>query len=300
MSVYNGEKYLTQAIDSILNQIFSNFEFIIINDNSSDKTKEILNTYSDKRIKIIKNAINLGLTKSLNKGLAKSKGEYIARMDCDDISMPDRFEIQNKFLDENPQIACVGGKTIIIDDNGKINGEKNVETNPDVLAFKMLMINQIAHSSIMIRADVIKRENYYNEDYRYTQDYELWSRLIASGYNITNIDIPLIKYRYHNSSITQNKESKNNAYELVIKTTRNNLNKYINLSDKQLLIYTQFFHKYHVNKIFNLLVLEWLIFKLTKSYTDKVDAAKSFLIWNCARAQMYRAFKCYLVNLIKK
>lgn len=299
MSVYNGDKYLNQAIDSILNQTFSNFEFIIINDNSSDRTEEILKSYSDKRIKIIRNTTNLGLTKSLNKGLAESKGEYIARMDCDDISMPNRFEIQNKFLDENKEIVCVGSSTLTINGNSEVVGKKDVETDPEAIAFQMLIINQMTHSSVMMRADIIKKENYYNENYRYTQDYELWSRLILHNYKLSNIKSPLLKYRYHQNSITQDGKSRNDAYALAISTTRRNIENYIKITDKQFYIFTQFFHKYTIKKIFNLLTLEILIFIFTRSYINIKKGVKSEAIWEISRKQMIRAIKCYCMYILK-
>jgi len=108
MSVYNGEKYLREAIESILNQTFRDFEFIIINDGSTDKTSEILSSYNDPRIVIINNKRNIGLTKSLNKGLKMVKGEYIARQDADDVSLPERLERMVNFLDMNRDVGLLG------------------------------------------------------------------------------------------------------------------------------------------------------------------------------------------------
>ena len=128
MSVYNGEKYLVQAIDSILNQTYQNFEFIIIDDCSTDNSSHILQEYAqkDSRIKIIKKEKNIGIKgfiKNLNLGISIAKGKYIARMDADDISLPERFQKQVDFLENNPEITLVGAQLNLINEQNKITGE---------------------------------------------------------------------------------------------------------------------------------------------------------------------------------
>lgn len=130
MSVYNGEKYLPETIDSILNQTFKDFEFIIINDGSTDKTAKILTSYDDPRIRIF-NQENMGLTKSLNRAISLAKGEYIARMDADDISYPERLKKQVDYLNKNPDIGLVGSKYIRIDKRGRKIDEINVPIGTD-------------------------------------------------------------------------------------------------------------------------------------------------------------------------
>jgi len=120
MSVYNGEKYLREAIDSILNQTFTDFEFLIVNDGSTDRTAEILRSYDDPRIIIINNEKNIGLTKSLNIGLRMAKGEYIARMDADDVSMPERLQKQIELLNQKKNTGLVGTYYTIINEKGKV------------------------------------------------------------------------------------------------------------------------------------------------------------------------------------
>src|SRR3989338_10709157 len=124
MSVYNGMPYLPEAVKSILNQTYKNFEFIIIDDASTDQSTKYLRFLKDKRIKLIKNSKNLGLAASLNKALKFAKGEYIARMDADDISLPKRFEKQVKFFKKHPSVDICGTWVNLIDDVGKIIGEK--------------------------------------------------------------------------------------------------------------------------------------------------------------------------------
>lgn len=207
MSVYNGEKYLCEAIDSILNQTFKDFEFLIINDGSTDGTAEILQSYRDPRIKIIINEKNMGLTKSLNIGLKIANGEYIARMDADDISLPKRLEKEVAFLDQNKKIGLVGAYYVMIKENGRILHKIKFLTESDVLKEKLLEVNQFCHGSVMFRAECIEKVGLYREEFKSAQDYDLWLR-ISEVYDVANIPEPLYKRKLHTKlvSITQKKQ----------------------------------------------------------------------------------------------
>jgi len=196
MSVYNGEKYLAQSIESILNQTFKNFEFIIIDDASQDKSLKILKKYAhrDKRIKLLSNKKNMGLTKSLNKGLEQASGKYIARQDADDISLPMRFEMQVAFLENHKSYGIIGNNSYIIDEYGKIIGKFNRPLTHNNIVKKMLIDNQLVHSSLMIRKSLFEKFGYYNENYRVAQDYELLIRLLCVT-KIGNMSTPLHKWR---------------------------------------------------------------------------------------------------------
>jgi GT2 family glycosyltransferase len=203
MSVHNGEKYLEQTLQSITSQTYTDFEVIIINDCSTDQTSNILGKYKDnEKFKIINNESCLGLTKSLNIGISKARGKYIARLDADDIALPERLSIQKQFLDDNKDIVCIGSASIIIDENGNKTGFKKVVSNIDTLKFRMILANQISHPSAFFRTEIIKKIGGYNENYKYAQDFNLWSRLLKAGYKISNIEKPLILYRVHNKSIS--------------------------------------------------------------------------------------------------
>lgn len=212
MSVYNGEKYLCEAIDSILAQTFSDFEFLIIDDASTDNTKKILSDYSDERIRVFENQENLGLTKSLNVGLALSSGDYIARMDADDISMPKRVETQVKFLERNPDIAAVGTGSYDIDFEGNILAEKIPVAYPGYS--DLLTVNQFVHGSLLFRKNVLIKEGGYSEEFRYCQDYELMLKL-SKKYRLANIQTPLYKLRYHDSSICSVNPQKSILYHIM-------------------------------------------------------------------------------------
>ncbi|MFX0186796.1 MAG: glycosyltransferase family 2 protein [Candidatus Hodarchaeota archaeon] len=176
MSVYNGEKAVSKAIESIINQTYKNFEFIIIDDGSKDNSLEIIKNYAnkDKKIRVIRNRENLGLAKSLNKAIRLSSADYIARQDYDDISLPHRLEKQLKFLQENPLLAFCGCNVKLKE--GDLNFIKFFEYE-DI--FKNQIIeNCFAHSTIFIRREVFDLYGYYNEKLRHGQDFELWCRLI--------------------------------------------------------------------------------------------------------------------------
>jgi len=228
MSVYNGEKYLNQAIESILNQTFTDFEFIIIDDSSSDKTPEILQRYKDPRIIIVRNNTNLGLTKSLNIGLNLAKGEYIARMDADDISYPERLEKQVKFLEKNENIGVLGTSRELIDDANTTIGQVLSISDVNIIKWSSLFgFHEIAHPTAMIRKNLMDRVAGYNPKYSYAQDAELWSRLseITTFSNLPDI---LLKYRMNTRQISQKNADDQKSNNLNI--LRNILEKYSNKS----------------------------------------------------------------------
>lgn len=199
MSAYNEEDSIARAIESILNQTYKNFEFIIINDGSTDRTEKIIKEYQnkDKRIHLISKE-NTGLADSLNIGIKNSSGEYIARMDADDISDEKRLEIQVEFLDNNPEIALVGSWCYLID----LANNKKIECRPPTsdkeIRRYMQKDNPFIHSSIMMRRSVIEETGGY-ELIKGMEDYELWIR-IAKNHKVANIPLFLIT-RYENRNL---------------------------------------------------------------------------------------------------
>ena len=203
MSVYKEPvDWLIQSIDSILMQTLSDFEFIIICDNPSyGEGIEILNKYAEKnkRIKLIFNDENIGLTKSLNKGLAVASGKYIARMDADDISMPERFEKQIAFMENHPNIGVCGSNIIFF---GEKTGEKNYPLEmSDIWLF---IESPFAHPSVMIRKEALG-DSKYDENCIVSQDFNLWVELYSKGVNFANVDAPLLRYRYSGQQIMSTK-----------------------------------------------------------------------------------------------
>lgn len=202
MPAYNAEKYIGEAIDSILCQTYADFEFIIINDGSSDRTEEIILSYNDSGIVYVKNKKNLGVTVSLNRGLELAGGEYIARMDADDISMPERFEKQVAYLDLHCHAAVVGSNIEIFNTNGVVSTGWS-STDPSQMKVDLFFSCGLAHPSVMMRHDVIRELGGYDPNYNGLEDYELWCRVIEK-HEITTLPDVLLRYRIHENQVTKN------------------------------------------------------------------------------------------------
>ncbi|MGD0283391.1 MAG: glycosyltransferase [Dissulfurispiraceae bacterium] len=196
MPVYNGEKYLEDAIESVLSQTFSEFEFIIIDDCSSDGSPEIIERYRllDSRIRVLRNSENEGIVSSLNMAIRNAGGRYIARMDCDDFSLPERFRKQFDFLEHNEDVVLLGSAAIIIDENGTVNGLVRWPESDAEIKRLLIKLCPFFHPSVMIRKNVFDYVGVYDRRFRHAEDYELWLR-ISSRFKISNLAEPLIKYR---------------------------------------------------------------------------------------------------------
>lgn len=203
MSVYNGEKYLKEAIESILNQSFSDFEFLIFNDCSTDSTREIILSFNDSRIFLTDNKKNTGSSKTLNKGIGIARGKYIARMDADDISLPTRLEKQVKFFDAHPE-AGVCSTWIKFTDNNELFCPP---VDHEEIKIDLFASNALAHPAVMIRREMfIKYGLNYNETLLYAEDYELWVRC-CQYFKLYNIPEQLLRYRRHAGQISSAKKS---------------------------------------------------------------------------------------------
>ncbi|MBT0549990.1 glycosyltransferase family 2 protein [Riemerella anatipestifer] len=204
MSVYNAEEYLEESIDSILNQTYSNFEFIIIDDCSTDSSFAILEEYAtkDSRIKLLQKKENKGtqgFIENLNWGLEEARGKYIARMDADDISHPTRFEQQVDFLDNNPNVFIIGAQLDLINEKNEIIGEKLASTDNEEIQERMLKTIQLFHPVIMFRNEGLR----YRDKVWYCEDYELYLRLMSKQKKMANLPIKLLKYRVLGGSISR-------------------------------------------------------------------------------------------------
>lgn len=195
MSVFNGERFLRESIESILNQTFEDFEFLIVNDGSTDASPDIIKEYAkkDPRIKPAHQE-NIGLTRSLNKGLKLAKGKYIARMDADDISDSKRLETQAGFLDAHASIGVVGINSYVIDERGNIIDKVGHPESHDEIRSKILSDNKMVHSSIMLRKNLLETNGYYNEEFHLAQDYDLLLRLSVVT-ELANLPEPLHSWR---------------------------------------------------------------------------------------------------------
>ncbi|MBA2611551.1 MAG: glycosyltransferase family 2 protein [Bacteroidetes bacterium] len=200
MAAYNAEEFISVAIDSILNQSFRNFEFIIINDASTDRTLSIINTYNDERIKIITNQKNCGLAVSLNIGIRAATGKYIARMDADDISDLSRFEKQYQFLEENPEIDVCATAMQLFGTENNISGN-DVSTDDEIKA-ELIWGCPTNHATMLMRLDKIKKYNlFYDETFGVGQDWKFWYD-VKNYVKIFNFIEPLYLYRRGEQNVT--------------------------------------------------------------------------------------------------
>ena len=200
MTVYNGAEYLNASVQSIINQTFEDFEFLIINDCSTDDSIKIIKSFNDKRITIHNNEKNLGQTKSLNIGLKLVKGKYVARMDADDMAFPLWLEKLLKFFEKHQEYAAIGSQAIVIDSTGKRKKTRTVPGSYHEIFFRIFFDSPMNHVSVLLNKELILRNGGYDEEFKITQDYELWSSLIRNNYSITNIPDTLVSYRVHENS----------------------------------------------------------------------------------------------------
>jgi glycosyltransferase involved in cell wall biosynthesis len=221
MPVYNGEAYLKEAIDSILGQTYDNFEFIIINDGSTDKTAAIIQEYNDVRIRYYEQA-NQGLAATLNRCIELSKGKYLARQDSDDVSFPERFARQIAFLDDNPDYAILGTWAEIWIEKRKTKRTHKHPSDDLILKFDLLFNNPFVHSSMMIRRSVLDETGVYSTDpsRQPPEDYELWSR-VARKFKVANIPEVLQVYREVQKSESRIKVDP--IHDRVVRISKENL-----------------------------------------------------------------------------
>lgn len=215
MPAYNCQETICQAVDSILNQTFGDFEFIIINDGSTDKTTGLLESYlkNDKRIVLI-NQENRGVTKSLNRALWVSRGDFIARQDADDISSVDRLQKQLTFLKDNPDIGFAGCSCEIIDKDNKFLNLVYIKNDPKNINFVLRKNNIFCHGSMMFRRNVLEKSGGYREFFRYAQDYDLYLRLIEFS-SAGSAETVLYKRRELLGNISIEKFSLQQAFALL-------------------------------------------------------------------------------------
>ena len=202
MPVYNGRDYLKEAMDSILNQTYRDFEFIIINDCSTDDTQQIIDSYADARIVCLRNEQNLGVARSLNRGLDAAQGEYIARMDADDIARPDRLALQTAYMDAHPEIPVLATASQSFDETGVLfEGHSSVD--PDILKLDFLFSCGICHPTVMLRRAVLEQYQLrYDHSFNKIEDYELWCRMMDLGLPIACLDVILLDHRLHQNQVT--------------------------------------------------------------------------------------------------
>ncbi len=198
MTAYNTETFIREAIESILNQTFKDFEFIIVDDGSTDNTRFIIEEYTQKdgRIKVIYNKVNLGIVHSLNTAIKTAKGKYIARMDSDDISKLDRLEKQFAFMETDQKVGVCGTNSILINEKGETIGRKSFPYTNEKCRKAFFFCNPFGHYTVMMRKDCFDEFGYYNNYFLYAEDLELWMRF-GQKYELHNLQEYLVYYRVH-------------------------------------------------------------------------------------------------------
>jgi len=215
LPVYNSESFVGDAIDSILNQSFVDFELVIVNDGSTDGSEQIIQSFSDPRIVYLENHQNCGLVATLNTGLARASGVYIARMDADDISCKNRFEKQFAFLGEHPEIGIVGGAIQEITSSGRNTSIHSFPLSHDLIAWSLCFRNPIAHPTVMIRKEILNSVGGYPKEYIIPEDYHLWSNLISTT-RFANLPDTVLNYRQHKDSVSSRLKKQNQENRIAI------------------------------------------------------------------------------------
>jgi glycosyltransferase involved in cell wall biosynthesis len=215
MPVFNGAHYLSESLGSILAQTWEDFELLVLDDGSTDNSVEIVSRFRDDRIRLERNERNIGLTATLNRGLDLARGQYVARMDCDDVSRPNRLERQVGFLDDNRQVGIVSSWAEVVDEAGSIpirrvigqltglgNSPHSLSTTDPAIRFNLLFTNIVVHSSVMFRRDLLNQHNLrYSEAFKFAEDYEFWVRC-SRAFQLALIPEILVNYRSRPDSVS--------------------------------------------------------------------------------------------------
>ncbi len=229
MSEYNTDaNLLLDSINSIINQTYKNFELIIVDDCSKNNVKEIVDNLNDERITIIKNSTNLGLSRSLNKAAKEAKGKYIARMDTDDISYPNRIKIEVDYLEKHEEIKVVGSNVEFYDGN-KIWGSSNIKGLVD--REQILKSSPFFHPTVMMRKEVFKKYGPY-PNYDRCEDYALWIKIFCANQQMYNLEDKLVRYHLSLSDYKKRSFSKRKG---IFKMIKNHYTKYLKPNKNELL-----------------------------------------------------------------
>ena len=202
LPVFNADAFLRESVKSILGQTFTDFELLAINDGSTDRSREILTSFTDSRLKIIDNDGNRGLIYTLNRGIELARGEFIARMDADDISKKNRLEKQVNFLNNHPKIALLGSWAEYVDQAGRKILLREVPVKNKIIQGKLLEVCCFIHPSVMFRTSVVREFDGYHQTALHAEDYDLWLR-ISEKHEVDNLPEPLIRYRIHPGQVSQ-------------------------------------------------------------------------------------------------
>lgn len=238
MALYNGGEYLRQTVRSILNQTYDNFEFLIVNDCSTDDSLEIIESFRDARIKVYNNPRNLGQTPSLNLGVRLSQGDYFARIDGDDLALPRWLQAQVNAIEKYPDYSVISSYAVAIDEKNRIKKVYRPPLKREDIILRSLVAPPIHHvGSVLKKKDIIKVGG-YNERYIYAADYELWERLINNDFKITTTPEILVAIREHSHSVSRSEHGRRDLVE-VREIAGRNISRFVRIkfSDDQVSLF---------------------------------------------------------------
>lgn len=228
MTVYNGGKYLSAAIQSILNQTLRDFEFLIIDDGSTDNSIQTIESFGDGRIRLYRNSVNLGQTKSLNVGLKMAQGDYIARIDADDIALSYWLEKQAAFIKNNPDYSVVGVYVVAIDEMDRIKKIYRPPMNQEDIVLRSLIASPVNHVGAVLKKEDVLSQGGYGENYKTAADYDLWGKLLRGNRKMTTNPQILMAIREHAKSLSRSERGKKELQE-IIEVTKKNIDKFTNI-----------------------------------------------------------------------
>lgn len=236
MAAYNAERYIAEAIESILSQTYSNWELIIADDASTDTTTDIIGRYAkqDSRIKTIRLDKNSGQAIARNKAIEKSIGKYLAILDADDISLPNRLTTQVEFLESNKNIDFVGSSADLIDKDGKIIGKKAKSQTNEEIKFSLLLQTQFITSSVVLKKEIFMKTNGFDTKYLYAEDYDMWNKLSLQGRKCANIKEVLIQHRIQPQSVTQMSHTQQIQEQHALNINARSVSRFINIPREKL------------------------------------------------------------------
>ena len=203
MSVHNEERFVGAAVESVLGQTLSDFELIVVDDASTDRTPQILAGYQDPRIRVFRNPTNVGLAASLNHAIEQSRAPYLARMDADDLCEPERLATQVAVLNDRPEVAVLATWYTVIGEQDEEIAEIRLPSGSQALANALRRRNVICHGSVMMRKEVVQAVGGYREEFRYAQDYELWLRMLRAGLVLDSVPRSLYRYRLRRNAMSK-------------------------------------------------------------------------------------------------
>lgn len=305
MAVLNGARFLRDAIESVLGQTFTDFEFIIIDDGSTDDTWRILTEYAaqDSRIVLIRNEKNQGIASSVNRGLARARGKYIARMDADDVTIPERFAKEVRFLEDHPEVGMVGSNMFYIDSSGNIHPSHwRRPQMHNLIKWRLCFEDPIANVTVMMRRNIVIQLNGYQAEYEsFAEDYDLWQRMcqVTRMANLSDI----FTYARRCETYTSNVSSRysDRQYQNCITIAQRMISTILGeaVPKKHVRNLHARFGKTQWKNNGDLRQAAWLIYRLCRSFLkDKtLSAEEKRLIRQDAALQMYRLFRFYIQDI---